>query len=225
MCVYTSVLLVGDLNRLPEEEVLVSVPCSISFPCTSCLCRVSKAVEVNLICNWNLLNRIHPRLGPGCKLILTSPDNCCGCFQLYFSQHASSLLASFVSPFMKDFAKEMYINTDLGVPKTPYVIEGMCLRLQKLVFKSTYAPLSFGSALTSFLWLSHALLASCFFSTLIIFAHADWMKIWGKHLKQLSKTWFPFSSWQWCWFAFQEWIGRTCMPGVLFLHPDNSAAL
>ena len=52
---------------------------------------------------------------------------------------------------MKDFAKEMYINTDLGVPKTPYVIEGMCLRLQKLVFKSTYAPLSFGSALTSFL--------------------------------------------------------------------------
>lgn len=67
--------------------------------------------------------------------------------------------------------------------------------LQRMVFKGTYAPLMFGSALLSDS-LTLCLLLFCFFSTPIIFAHADWMKNWGKHQKQLSKTWFSFGSWR-----------------------------
>lgn len=60
--------------------------------------------------------------------------------------------------------------------------------------------------------------SACFFSVSFrhqsFFAHADWMKNWGKHQKQLSKTWFPFKQLAWCWLAFPEWIGETCMPVV-----------
>lgn len=47
--------------------------------------------------------------------------------------------------------------------------------LQRMVSKSTYAPLMFGSALPGDS-LTLCLLLFCFFSTPIIFARADWMK-------------------------------------------------
>lgn len=151
-----------------------------------------KAVEVSLRCNRNLLNQIHPWHGPGCKLTFTVPGRLMWMF-------------SFIQPACFRSPCNFHIHLYEGIGKVntrKHWMEGnnamfhwrSVPRCSRDSFKNTCIPLMFGSALLGDC-LTLCLLFFVLFSTLIIFAHADWMKNWGKHQKQLSKTWFSFCSW------------------------------
>lgn len=93
-------------------------------------------------------------------------------FPALFSQHVYDPLATFICTFMKEFAKLTHIEQPMGGNDAMF---NCVLMLQRMVLTSKHTPLMFGSALLGDS-LMLCLLLFCFFSTSVIFAHADWMK-------------------------------------------------
>lgn len=127
------------------------------------LCPVCKAVEVNLICNWNLLNPIHPWLGPGCgeltlTIQLTRPSTLRGMLWALFSRHVAQPLAAPPSPLWRETQRKC---TDCPTGRNSVLFSECVSVLPKTVtFKKEKRPI----CTTSFALLMLCLLLSvCLF--------------------------------------------------------------